>query len=307
MLRIKTCRKNGVSLKLSQTEIHINESEKWELLCIGDGNPLPELACLYGHNSTTVGEQYDNVTFINVEHANCVDTGLYICSGNNTIGESVSESADIKVSCKPRTYANVKDEYIFINGTDESLNISTKFISFPLSQISWKRELLDGNLTDINKDFKPSTHESHLPYETLSFLQKFDLKEDEYGIYVVNASNIHGSFVLKYHVIVKRAPDPPTNITASCGVTSIGVTWISRFNGGENQTFRINFQNNKTNEIITKAKIFDQGRNKTIYEEQLSLSPDTLYWISLAASNVIGTAISTEITSCTTDTRELLC
>ncbi|CAG2217812.1 unnamed protein product [Mytilus edulis] len=90
----------GVSLKLSETEINIKESEKWELSCIGDGNPLPKLACFYSHNSTTVGEQKDNTTFINVEHANCVDTGIYICSGNNTIGESVSKSADIHVSCK---------------------------------------------------------------------------------------------------------------------------------------------------------------------------------------------------------------
>lgn len=55
---------------------------------------------MYVHNSTTVGEQKGNITSINVANANCMDTGLYIFSGNNTIGEPVSQTAEIKVECE---------------------------------------------------------------------------------------------------------------------------------------------------------------------------------------------------------------
>lgn len=102
----------------------------------------------------------------------------------------------------------------------------------------------------------------------------------------------------------KGAPDPPSNITASCDVTSIRVTWISRFNGGENQTFRINFVNNKTNTTITKEGIADKGMNQTIIEEKESFSPDTLYMIFLETNNIYGTVNSTEITNCTTQKSE---
>lgn len=87
-------------MKLSKTKIEINESDKWELSCIGDGNPVPEISCFYRYNSTTIGEQRANVTYLSVNNANCVDTGIYSCSGNNTIGKSVTQSANITVACK---------------------------------------------------------------------------------------------------------------------------------------------------------------------------------------------------------------
>lgn len=102
---------------------------------------------------------------------------------------------------KPRTFNNRNEEDIFTSDTDESLNISTTFISFPLSDISWFRVLSDGYLKDLDSEFIPSTIRSHLPYETISILQKNQLKPDEFGIYLVNASNIHGSFLLKYNVL----------------------------------------------------------------------------------------------------------
>lgn len=98
---------DGVTLQLSEQEISINESDRWELSCMGDGNPLPTINFVYGYNRTEVGDQKANVTYISINHANCVDTGLYMCSGNNTIGEPVSQSADIKVACKHMSILNV--------------------------------------------------------------------------------------------------------------------------------------------------------------------------------------------------------
>ncbi|VDI66502.1 Hypothetical predicted protein [Mytilus galloprovincialis] len=191
----------GVSLKLYDREIHVNESERWNFSYISDGNPQPNIACVYIFNSSVVGEAKTDVTTIGIEHANCIDTGLYMCTGNNTIGSPVSKSAHIRVACKPRTYNNGDKQDIFINGIGESLTILTTFISFPLSNIKWFRQLQGGNLADIDSDFKKSTIPSHLPYETVSLLQKDHLKQEEFGIYLVNASNIHGSFLMEYNVI----------------------------------------------------------------------------------------------------------
>lgn len=82
------------------TEIDVNESEKWNFSCISDGNPLPTITCEYIFNSSVVGEAISNVTTIGSKYANCIDTGLYVCTGNNTIGAPVSKSAYIRVACK---------------------------------------------------------------------------------------------------------------------------------------------------------------------------------------------------------------
>ncbi|CAC5421782.1 unnamed protein product [Mytilus coruscus] len=290
----------GVSLNLSVTEIRVNESERWNFSCISDGNPLPTITCVYIFNSSVVGEATTNVITIGNEHANCIDTGLYMCTGNNKIGTPVSKSAHIRIACKPRSHNNVDKQDIFINSSDESLTILTTFISLPLSTILWLRQLPDGNLTEIDSKFINSTNQSQLPYETISIFQKDLLKQDDFGIYLVKASNIHGSFRLKYNVIPRRAPDPPTNITASCDVYSIRVTWISGFNGGENQTFRINFANTISNQTLFKDEIIDVRDDKNINVIRESVNPDTLYRIFLEASNLYGTTKSTEVTNCTT-------
>ncbi|CAG2192595.1 unnamed protein product [Mytilus edulis] len=185
-----------------------------EFSCIGDGNPLPNVACVYGYNGTTVGEQKHNTTSISVNHANCIDTGYYMCSGNNTIGEPVSQSAEIKVACKPRTYNNLDREDILMRATDESINISTIFISFPLSHISWSRELSDGQLADLDSNFKYFSIPSHLPYETIAILQKDQLKPNEFGIYLVNASNIY------------EDPIPPSYVYIVCKSTTAIVIFM---------------------------------------------------------------------------------
>ncbi|OPL33773.1 hypothetical protein AM593_00621, partial [Mytilus galloprovincialis] len=68
--------------------------------------------------------------------------------------------------------------------TDEGINISTTFISFPLSHISWSRELSDGHFADLDSSFNSSIISSHLPYETKAILQKDQLKSNEFGIYL---------------------------------------------------------------------------------------------------------------------------
>lgn len=104
---------------------------------------------------------------------------------------------------KPREYTNVERQDIFLNGTDESLRIEAKFISYPLCDVSWYRKLPEGNLTTLDKEFNISNINSDLPYETINVLQKGEIKSSEFGTYVVNASNIHGSYLLTYHVSAK--------------------------------------------------------------------------------------------------------
>ncbi|CAC5421796.1 unnamed protein product [Mytilus coruscus] len=94
----------GVSLKLSDKEISLNESERWNFSCIYDGNPQPTIVCVYLLNGSVVGETNTNVKIIGAEHASCKDTGLYMCTGNNKIGTPVSQSAHIKVASDPDVY-----------------------------------------------------------------------------------------------------------------------------------------------------------------------------------------------------------
>lgn len=97
------------------------------------------------------------------------------------------------------------------------------------------------------------------------------------------------------------APDPPANVIAICDVTSIKVSWKSKFNGGVNQTFRIHFVDSQTNISIHEDGINDMGENNFVKK---TLNPDTWYDIFIEAYNVYGTTKSTETTNCTTKQSE---
>ncbi|CAG2207030.1 unnamed protein product [Mytilus edulis] len=58
-------------------------------------------------------------------------TGNYTCDATNSVGTSIPSSAlRLNVLCKPRTHNNLDRVDILIRATDESINISTTFISF---------------------------------------------------------------------------------------------------------------------------------------------------------------------------------
>lgn len=122
----------------------------------------------------------------------------------------------------------------------------------------------------------------------------------EYIIKSIRQSNFSLSLRYCFTFSFQGIPDPPTNITASCDVSSIRVTWKAGFNGGENQTFRINIANTISNKTLFRDDIIDRRDNKNINVIRESIIPETLYRISLEASNVYGTTKSTEITNCTT-------
>lgn len=98
----------------------------------------------------------------------------------------------------------------------------------------------------------------------------------------------------------------PTNITASCEMTTIKVTWVAGFNGGVNQTFRISFADNISNQTIFKEKMPNRRDDENMNVVTESVSPDTLYIIFLEAYNLYGTTKSTEITNCTTQKGNIL-
>ncbi|VDI53768.1 Hypothetical predicted protein, partial [Mytilus galloprovincialis] len=288
----------GVSLKLSRTEVNINESQRLDLACIGDGNPLPYIIWIYNNNGTIVGAQKANVTHINVD-ANCVDTGLYMCYANNSIGEPVSQSADIKVACKPRTYNNLDRVDILIRAADESINISTTFISFPLSHISWSRELSDGHLEDLDSSFKSFTIPSHLPYKTIAILQKDQLKPNEFGIYLVNASNMYGSFQMKYHFIQKRDPLLPSYVYVICKSTTAIVILKPIVN--ENLPQDLNIQYAVEGKDMTSIKVHMNAANQPIEYTVTGLNPGMKYNFSILAVNPFGETRSKQF-ECLTET-----
>lgn len=115
-----------------------------------------------------------------------------------------------------------------------------------------------------------------------------------------NISRDHNFFPA--YVICLGTPNPPTNVSVTCGIFSITVNWRSEYNGGETQIFKVLFLDAKTNTSILSEVILDEGENKDRHFKTDSMNPSTLYMIFVNALNSYGSISTTENVNCTTET-----
>lgn len=96
-----------------------------------------------------------------------------------------------------------------------------------------------------------------------------------------------------------REPDAPSNVFVVCKETSMTVFWRPGFNGGDIQHFNILLMNNQTKQITISKLMHDRGGAETMMLTIKSLDPETLYIVSVHASNTHGT-VTSENVNCST-------
>ncbi|CAC5421800.1 unnamed protein product [Mytilus coruscus] len=96
-----------------------------------------------------------------------------------------------------------------------------------------------------------------------------------------------------------REPDAPSNVFVVCKEMSMTVFWRPGFNGDDIQKFKVLHVNNQTNQTTTSQFMPDQGGAETMMLTIESLDPETLYIVSVQASNTHGT-VASENVNCTT-------
>lgn len=96
-----------------------------------------------------------------------------------------------------------------------------------------------------------------------------------------------------------REPDAPSNVFVVCKKTSMTVFWRPGFNGGDIQKFNVLLVNNQTNQITFSKFMPDQDGAESMMLTIESLEPETLYIVSVHASNTHGT-VTSENVNCST-------
>lgn len=92
-------------------------------------------------------------------------------------------------------------------------------------------------------------------------------------------------------------PDIPRNLTVNCDQTGARIQWISGFNGGDAQTFKVFILNGK--DKTSSDRIFDNGENLVHSNYIQNLQPSVTYAFYVSAFNQRGYSSSDNLT-CTT-------
>jgi hypothetical protein len=104
--------------------------------------------------------------------------------------------------------------------------------------------------------------------------------------------------IITFSVVI-GTPDPPTNVSASCDILAMTVSWRSEFNGGDLQTFSVLWWKEVENEKAYSYLVLDPGLHKYT-DATIPVTADTRYIITVQATNTHGSVTSGEHVSCKT-------
>lgn len=271
----------------------INESQKFQLKCSVDGNPLSNITWIFAANGSVIKmENYTNMSILKIDSANCLDFGLYEVMAENRKESTASLKTKLAVNCKPRQYpGDLETPDKFGVGSNQSLRISTRILLYPNSDfVEWKfTRKVNENIIISNDSLGFTIKNIRGENEENITLSKENVVPEDFGNYTVIVRNAMGVFERKYQVSSARSPLPPINLTLVCdNPFSITLSWIADFNGGDKQIFHVFFSFGEKNSSFKElATVDDQG-----FGQIHSYSPaEKLYgqlWFRIAASNMFG-------------------
>ncbi|KAJ8307736.1 hypothetical protein KUTeg_014707 [Tegillarca granosa] len=240
-----------------------------------------------------------NISLYNIK-VNCLDTGKYICTASNGIGNTVINETDLFVRCSPR----IDKRYDQNNVTEirikdgQGLKISASYLAYPIANVTW----VFSHQNSSDNTTKPLHHDeddinivnkSYIYWQT-SELTKPIMTEDDFGTYTVTFQNDLSSASSVFYVNAARAPAPPLFVSSEClKDLTVNVSWMPGFNGGSEQTFVIQYrQSSENNFMIWTNKLQDQTINIT--ENVKGLTNGVEYAFRVVAVNNYGETPSDE-------------
>ncbi|ESO95974.1 hypothetical protein LOTGIDRAFT_239377 [Lottia gigantea] len=114
--------------------------------------------------------------------AKCQDTGIYICTANNGIGQSTTKSLPLNIRCSPRINGDLKDEVM--NRLGEEVTILIDVIAYPKPSFKWIQESTGQELT-------PDTTQQVATNNYISSLT-VTIQQSSFGNYIVTVNNSIG-------------------------------------------------------------------------------------------------------------------
>uniref|UniRef100_A0A0B6ZTE4 Uncharacterized protein n=1 Tax=Arion vulgaris TaxID=1028688 RepID=A0A0B6ZTE4_9EUPU len=255
----------------------------------------------------------------------CEDSGVYRCVGSNNI--SIGEGRiHIIIMCSPSSAdipgLKLLSDYVW--DIPHALSIDFIIRALPEPDIARIMSGVKGQSRkeEIPKDFVISKIQN---YDGKSYLTKFTLTSrrnldmtdaDRMFIMTIESSEFTKDF--SFRIRPRGAPREIFNLTATdINHDSLSLSWMPGFNGGETQTFAVEFriQNQPGHQdephqlteeqawILVANNLTDFPIGQLIKVQIVSLRSNTEYVVRITASNKLGTSVR-EITITTTDPPE---
>ncbi|XP_052063074.1 nephrin-like [Mytilus californianus] len=279
-----------------------------------DSNPLVN-TCIWHHRSK-YGEHIrtlsENNQILTLPHASenkrYQDTGEYACTTENGImginGQfKQTGSGYIFSNAAPVITADNKDNSTQYGMFGKSTKVYVNVYSFPkFSRISWYigNTQLKSNkyaITEESAIVKDVFHgeDVHLDGYRVT-LTISDLQDADFTNYTLRL--YYGSQYIQYEVTLESAspPETPSNFTiTSSRETSITVQWIPGYDGGQTQTFYLQYRTSGTNAWVhQEIKNSNQLDSHNIYTLS-GLQDKTSYELRMYAKNKFNQSQHTDI------------
>ncbi|XP_056009635.1 hemicentin-1-like isoform X2 [Ostrea edulis] len=292
---------NNVILSSLNKEYVINEYGRLQIKCDVDGNPLSTITWMFVQNNTAVKRDSNvNSSTLDISSANCLDHGSYKVTAENGKGPAAVRTTNLVVRCKPRLhYSASQTPDSLVIGNCDFLQILVRLLLYPPATLIQWTFIGENNVSRVlqnNTDGYRITDAKGENEQTIT-LHKSRVYAEDFGDYTLMVQNGVGTFYRSYQVDTSTPPLIPTNVTLDCGNPfSIKLSWISNFNGGDSQTFKISYSTvgNISDLFKDVEYIHDEGYGR-LYSYTPSIELQGTVWFTVTAFNMLGKSTSNAV------------
>ncbi|XP_052244411.1 nephrin-like isoform X1 [Dreissena polymorpha] len=276
--------------------IIIHQNQSLELICEVDGDPYPS-----SHILNATGEQQlelngsiapSKYVTAYLHRARCeYDAGMYKCATNNVhVSTLQEENLFILIQCSPTASPFAPPLTTLHMAPNDTAVLTFTIKAYPepsITDVTWSKGVSGGwDILSNDNHYTISVSVDGLQTELIIN----SIQKNDFGIYRVNVSNKIGSTSEVFTLQSKAAPENPQGVNVvRSGITEIELEWIPGFNGGEQQTFIINYTDTNL-EIWNAIRVPDNSTTHTLR----GLKPDTTYKVKMRAENIIGNSTWTD-------------
>ncbi|XP_055999867.1 uncharacterized protein LOC125655883 [Ostrea edulis] len=290
---------NVISSNVSEGYV-ISEHGRLQIKCDVDGNPLSTITWLFVPNNTVIKNDSDvSSSTLDILSASCLDHGNYKVTADNGKGPVDTTTTHIAVRCKPRLDSvDVQTSDKLGIGNNESLQILVRMLLYPqatLTQWTFVGKNNESRVIQNNTGGYSITESKGENKQNIS-LYKRSVDTEEFGDYTIMVLNDVGNFTRTYYVDAARPPLKPTNLTLVCVTSSVKLSWISNFNGGGSQTFKISYSTEGN--LLTSYKDLENINDKgygTLHSYTPSIELQGAVWFTITVSNMFGESTSDNV------------
>ncbi|XP_056001652.1 hemicentin-1-like [Ostrea edulis] len=283
---------NNVITSHMSAEYVTSEHGRLKIKCDMDGNPLSTITWLFVPNNTVVKRDSSvNSSSLDITSSNCQDHGDYSVTAVNGKGPAAVRTIHVTVRCKPRLhYIDSQTPDNIVIGYCDSLKILVKILLYPPSNLTQWTFIGKNNLSRViqNNTDGYRIADARGENEQNITLHKIRINTEDFGNYIIMVQNDVGTFYGSYQVDTATPPVIPSNVTLDCGnPSSITISWISNFNGGDSQTFKISYSTVGNSTYKDLDTISDKGYGRR-HSYTPSIDLRRRVWFTVTASNMFG-------------------